>query len=631
MKKFITFAKNYWQFLITILIGIFAVSSAVFSRNFGSTVPLFSRKIELANFTSAEITIIVWGIFIAIFLFADMIKTLRSGRYGVDILAITAIIACILVGQTWAALVIVLMLTGGETLEDFAAGRAKRELSALLKRAPDVAHLVEKSGEIREIKVGEVKVGDVLLVRAREVVPVDGKLIQAAAEFDESSLTGESLPVAKKPGDAVMSGSLNGSSSAQIQTTAISEDSQYAKIIKLVREAESQPAPFVRLADRYAVPFTVISYLIAGVAWFASKDPTRFAEVLVVASPCPLILAAPIALISGMSVASKNGIIVKNGSVLEKFREARAIALVKTGTLSKGEVEISEVQVSSDKFREKVLIRLAASAESGSSHVLATSLLAFAKNEKIALSPAKNLREIAGSGIYATVDSRKILVGQIDFLRQNKIANLPENDKLTSMFVAVDGAFAGRIIFADKLRPESPKTVKKLKKLGFREIVMLTGDNRITAGAIAKKIGLDFRAELLPEDKVREIKKLKKSYGVVAMVGDGINDAPVLASSDVGIAMGARGNTAASESADAVIMLDDLSRVALLREIAHRTINVALQSVWTGIILCIILMLIAAFGVIPAIIGAGLQELIDVTVILNALRAHSVKTQTSRA
>lgn len=624
MKKVLDFAKNYWQFLITIFVGAFALIWSGISGSWGNDIPLFSRKMEISSFTAGEIAIMVWGIFIAVVLFSDMVKTLRSGKYGVDILAITAIVACILVGQTWAALVIVLMLTGGETLEDFAAGRAKRELTALLKRVPDVAHLM-KGEEIRDIKVAEAKIGDVLLVKAGEVVPVDGSLLEESAEFDESSLTGESIPVLKNPGDGVMSGSLNGNRAIKIKVSAEEKDSQYAKIIKLVREAESQPAPFVRLADRYAVPFTLISYVIAGIAWIISGDPVRFAEVLVVASPCPLILAAPIALISGMSIASKNGIIVKNGSVLEKFRTARAIAFDKTGTLTKGEVEITDVKVFAKSFSTKDLVRLAASAESGSSHVLAASLLKFAKKQKISLSAAKNVREITGSGIYANVDSKKILVGQLDFLKQNKITeNLPENDSQTSMFVAVDGKLAGRIIFADHLRKESSSTVKNLSKLGFREIVMLTGDNRTTASAIAKKIGLDFRAELLPEDKVAEIKRLRKTYGSVAMVGDGINDAPVIAASDVGIAMGARGNTAASESADAVIMLDNLSKVVLMRKISERTISVALQSVWSGIALCIVLELIAAFGFIPAIVGAGLQELIDVTVILNALRAHSI-------
>ena len=512
------------------------------------------------------------------------------------------------------------MLTGGETLEDYAAGRAKRELSALLKRAPQFAHAYNQNGDLNDISIDKIQPGTTILVKSSEVVPVDGELITGRADFDESSLTGEGLPVTKQSGDKIMSGSINGDSSVKIRAIATAKDSQYEKIISLVRDSQNHPAPFVRAADRYALPFTLISYAIAITGWIASGSSLRFAEVLVVASPCPLILAAPIALIAGMSRSSRHGIIVKSGASLEKFAKASAIAFDKTGTLTLGTVEIENV-ITTDVISERDLIQLAASAEAGSSHVLAESLLNFAKQHGINLLASKNLREIAGSGIYATVSDKRIITGQRDFLAQNKIKHLPDNDEQTSIFVAVGDQYVGRIIFADKLRDNAINTIKKLKKLRMHELVMLTGDNRKTASAIAQKIDLDFRAELLPEDKVASIKALRKKYGVVAMVGDGVNDAPVLAASDVGIAMGARGSTAASESADAVIVLDDISRVVIFREIAQRTMRIALQSVWTGIILCIILEIIAAFGLIPAIIGAGLQELIDVTVIFNALRA----------
>ena len=613
MKKLLIFAKNYWRCAVTIVVGLAALIIALATGDFDNIF--------------AKILIAVWAIFVGILLFADMIKTLRGGSYGVDILAITAIGACLAVGQFWAALIIVLMLTGGETLEDFAENRAKRELSALLKRAPQIAHLIDAS-EIRDVPIAKIRVGDAILVRAGEVVPTDGDLLDEIAEFDESSLTGESLPVSKKRGEKVMSGSLNGAAAVRIRATATAKNSQYEKIIALVREAESSPAPFVRLADRYAVPFTIISYIIAICAWIFSGEALRFAEVLVVASPCPLILAAPIALISGMSRASRHGIIAKNGAALEQFAAAKAVAFDKTGTLTHGIVEIEQILPSENFAKiygensEKELIKLIAAAESGSSHVLATSLLNFAKAQKLKLPPATNVREIVGAGVYATAEKRKILVGQSDFLKRNKIADVPADDAETSVFAAVDGAFAGRVIFADRLRQETAATVRSLKKSGVREIVMLTGDNQTTAAAIAKKAGLDWRAELLPADKVAEIKKLHREIGGVAMVGDGINDAPCLAAADVGIAMGARGSTAASESADVVIMLDDLSRVALFRRISERTIRVALQSVWSGIGLCLILMVVAALGFIPALAGAALQELIDVTVIFNALRAH---------
>ncbi|MDR1970173.1 MAG: cadmium-translocating P-type ATPase [Candidatus Nomurabacteria bacterium] len=605
MKKIVSSLLHYWQFALTIVVGIVALIMAF----------VLSQSDEAGWLISG------YAIFISLFLFWSMIQTLREGRYGVDILAITAIVATIAVGQYWASLVIVAMLTGGETLENFAANRARRELSALLERAPTMAHVLRGS-EVIDVKISVVKPGDIVVVRPHEVVPVDGELISDSAEFDESSLTGESLPVRKKQGETVMSGALNGEMAVHIRATADAKHSQYEQIIQLVREAENQPAPFVRLADRYAIPFTIISYVIAGTAWAISGEASRFAEVLVVASPCPLILAAPIALISGMSRASKHGIIVKNGAVLEKLNSATIFAFDKTGTLTHGDVVVSEV-VAENNFDEGEIIGLAASAEIDSAHILATSLVNYAKKRHLKITRAKNVREITGDGVFATVGSKKIIVGRAEFLRKNKVTIPATDTSSTAIFVAINNQFAGAIYFADQVRAESKKTLHELKQTGIRMTVMLTGDRQATAEKIAKAAGVDeVFAELLPKDKVQIMRKFHNQKDGVVMVGDGINDAPVLAAADVGIAMGARGSTAASESADAVIMLDDLGRVALLRKISKRTIKVALQSVWTGIGLCLVLMVIAAFGYIPALVGAGLQEVIDVVVIFNALRAH---------
>ena len=614
MKKIIKFTKNYWRFVVTVFVGFFALIFAFISGDLENN---FSHWL-----------IAIWTIFIGILLFANMLKTLRSGKYGVDILAITAIIACLAVGQFWAALIIALMLTGGETLEDFAAHRARRELSELLKRAPQTAHLI-KENKIIEVGIEKVSINDVVLIKPHEIVPVDGILMDEIAEFDESSLTGESLPVEKKADDKIMSGSLNGSEAVKIRASATAENSQYEQIIKLVRDAENQPAPFVRLADKYAVPFTIISYLIAGLAWSLSGEPARFAEVLVVASPCPLILAAPIALISGMSRASRHGIIVKSGATLEKMSAANVFAFDKTGTLTHGDVVVSEI-ISTSKLSESEILSLSASAEINSSHVLATSLVKYARQQKTKIQSAKNVREIVGDGIFATINKRKIIIGRSEFLKKNKIKNFDnydESQSSTAIYLAVDNELAGVIYFADELRKESKNTLKKLRNFGVKNIIMLTGDRRKIAEKIANSVGADrFYAELLPADKVKIVRRFARDKNdVVAFVGDGINDAPVLAAADIGIAMGARGNTAASESADAVIMLDDLSRVSLFKQIAQRSIKVALQSVWSGITLCLILMIIAAFGFIPALLGAALQEVIDVVVIFNALRAHSDK------
>lgn len=608
MRKIFKLIANYWQFSLTLIVGALAL---------------------ILTFVSNQITLAQWivSIFVAIIaliMFIDMIKTLRSGSYGIDILAITAIAATVAVGQYWASLVIVIMLTGGEALEDFAAKRARQELSALIARVPQIAHL-SKNKSVIDVPVSSVKINDVLIVRPHEVIPVDGELLSKNAELDESSLTGESVPVQKKIGDPVMSGSLNGALAIEIRATATAANSQYEQIIKLVKEAESQPAPFVRLADRYAVPFTLIAYLIAGLAWYISGEPVRFAEVLVVASPCPLILAAPIALISGMSRASRHGIIIKNGAVIERLAKSKIFTFDKTGTLTDGHVTVSNINPVNNMSPDH-LLRFAASAEIASSHVLATSLIEYAKSKKLKLYNAKNIREIAGDGVFATVDKHKVLVGRAEFLVKNKAKDFDAKayaDDSTGIFVAIDSQFAGVIYFSDKLRSDSRRTISELKALGVRETVMLTGDRPETAQRIAKSAGISqVFSKLLPKDKLQIVKSLSKNDQSVVMVGDGINDAPVLAAASVGVAMGARGSTAASESADAVIMLDDISRVTTLYRISKQTMHIALQSVWVGIALCVVLMVIAAFGKIPALMGAGLQELIDVTVIVNALRAH---------
>ncbi len=599
---------HYWKFLLTVVVGLIAL------------VLYFALRQE----SNAGWLVSIYAIFIAIILLVDMVKTLRSGSYGVDILAITAIVSTIAVGQFWAALVIVLMLTGGETLEDFADHRAKRELSALLDRAPQIAHLLHNKA-MSDIPVSQVKPGDTVVVKPFEIIPVDGILLSDRATLDESGLTGESLPVDRASGDRVLSGAINGHSAIHIKATATAKDSQYEQIIKLVREAESNPAPFVRLADRYAVPFTLIAYIIAGTAWYISGDPVRFAEVLVVASPCPLILAAPIAIISGMSRASKHGIIVKGGAVIEKVASATTFAFDKTGTLTHGEVKVSNI-APVGQLSASELVRLAASAESGSSHVLAESILAYAKKHRMKLIPARNVREIAGDGIFATVSGHKLIVGKAAFLKKNKISGLKQvalDKSQTVILIAIDGVYAGAIYFADIVRHDTKTTIETLRRLGVNTIAMLTGDTVDTAKKVAAEAGVDqVYAELLPVDKVSVMKRLSSDKNTVVMVGDGVNDAPVLAAADVGIAMGMRGSTAASESADAVILLDRIDRVALLRTISKRSIGIALESVWVGILLCLVLMVIAAFGKIPALVGAGLQELIDVVVIFNALRAH---------
>ncbi len=603
------FVRDYRTFAVTMVVGLAALVAAAI---FGDVDNVASRWL-----------IILWASFIAVTLLVDMVRVLRAGSYGVDLLAVTAIGACLAVGQHWAALIIVAMLTGGETLEDFATRRARRELAELLTRAPQTAHRLE-GDQVVDVAVSEIQIGDLVLVKPHEVVPVDGILVSDEAELDESSLTGESLPVPKTCGDHVMSGALVGEAAVTIRATADSAHSQYEQIIALVRDAEAQPAPFVRLADRYALPFTLVSYAIAGAAWALSGEAVRFAAVLVVASPCPLILAAPIALISGMSRASKHGIIVKSGAVLEKLAAVDVFAFDKTGTLTRGSLEVSHVETPGGVAEEDML-SLAASAEAGSSHILAASLVDHAKGRGIEVRPAENLHEVPGNGVSAVVGGREVLAGRAGFLIDNGIdggdISAVRQDS-TAVFVAIDRRFAGAVFFADQVRDESHETLAELKRFKHTRTVMLTGDRSGTADEIARQVGVDeVYSELLPAEKVQIVRGISADSSV-AFVGDGVNDAPVLATADVGIAMGAHGSTAASESADAVVMRDDLSRVVLLRRISVRTIRVALQSVGAGIALCLVLEVVAAFGGIPPLAGAGLQELIDVMVIFNALRAH---------
>lgn len=557
----------------------------------------------------------------------DMIRDLLRGQWGIDVLAIMAIIATVAVGEYWASLVIVLMLSGGEALEDYAAGRAQRELSALLDRAPRLAHRLDgDEREAEDIPVTEVAVGDRLLVRPSEVVPVDGILASESGSFDESSLTGESLPIEKARGDGLLSGAVNGQVAVIMEATALSADSQYQRIVALVADAARSRSPLVRLADRFAVPFTALALAIAGLAWLLSGDPVRFAEVLVVATPCPLLIAAPVAFMGGMSRASRHGIIVKGGGTLEQLARARTVAFDKTGTLTHGEPTVVEVRPAGG-LSEDELFSLVASAEAYSSHVLATSIVRAAHERGLPVYAASTAREEATNGVIATIDEqgaggREVVVGKFRLVVEHApdaVATTVSSGEL-SVYVAVDGRFAGTILLSDRLRENARATLDELTSLGVTRTLMLTGDAGETARHIAAQVGItDINAELLPTDKVRIVKSI--TARPVIMVGDGVNDAPVLAVADVGIAMGARGATAASESADVVIVLDDLSRVADAVLIGQRTMRVALQSIWLGIVLSVGLMLLGAFGLLPAIVGAALQEVVDLATILNALRA----------
>ena len=568
----------------------------------------------------AQIIVTIAGAIVALTMLVGMVKTLRSGKYGVDLLAILAVVATLAVGEYWAAMVILVMLTGGDALEDYAAKKANTELKALLDNSPRFAHVVTPDGS-KDVPVNDVPVGAKIIVKPGELVPIDGLIIKGTGEFDESSLTGEARPVAKTVGDTVMSGSINGDEAITLTVTKLAKDSQYQQLVKLVQEAEQTPAHFVRLADRYAVPFTVAAILVSLLAWWLSKDPRRFAEVLVVASPCPLILAAPVAMVSGMSRASRNGIVVKTGSVLEKLAGARTGALDKTGTITNGHLTVAQILPAGTITKER-LLHLAASAEQDSSHILARSLLAYASQHNISLAAVSGLTEETGKGITAMIEDHQVKVGKRQFVApQNQQAALDT----TAIYVSVDGTYYGAIAFTDHVRPEAAQTMTKLKAAGVTNLIMLTGDQRAIAQQVAKAVGIStVKADLLPQDKIAALQSIPQSEHPVFMVGDGVNDAPSLATADVGIAMGAHGSTAASETADVVILKDDLAKVAKAVTISQDTLRIAKQAVLIGIAICTVLMLIASTGVIPAFVGAMLQEVIDTVSILWALKARQL-------
>ncbi|MEO8104823.1 MAG: heavy metal translocating P-type ATPase [Candidatus Saccharibacteria bacterium] len=552
-----------------------------------------------------------------------MIEDVRTGSYGIDILAITAIVASVLLGQYWAAIVVVLMLTGGESLEKYAEHRARRELDALLTRAPQKAHLLQ-GRKVTVVKVSALKVGDKILIKPGELVPVDAIILEGISDFDESSLTGESLPQSKQIGDQILSGSIATDGAITAKALATASDSQYEQIIKLVRSAAASQTPFVRLAERYSIPFTFLAFAIATAVWVVSGQAIRFLEVIIVATPCPLLLAAPIALISGMSRASKYGIIVKTGSALERLAEAKTIAFDKTGTLTRGILVVSDV-TSFNSYTQAEVLQWAASLEQSSTHVVAQAVVAAAQLKQLKLAKAKHVKEIAGRGLHAQLKGQEILVGRFSLLEEHGVVMPPTFKQTaiaqTAIYVAAGGQLAGVITFEDELRPESKATLQRLHDLGLRHTMMITGDNESVARTIAKKLGIaTVHAEMLPAGKLKVLETVTQRP--LVFVGDGVNDAPVLTTADIGIALGARGSAAASESADLVILQDDISRVATAVAIAKRTFKIAKQSILIGIGLSVILMLVFATGKFSPLVGAIVQEVVDVVVIFNALRAH---------
>lgn len=557
-----------------------------------------------------------------------VVRSLLHREAGVDVIAILAIIGCLALEEYLAGAVLAVMLASGQALEDFAERRAHRELSALLERAPTMVHRYE-AGALQTRGIDDVGLGDRLFVKTGEVVPVDG-LLEGHAVLDEAALTGESRPVERPSGDLVRSGAVNAGPAFDLHATATAADSTYSGIVRLVKAAEKEKAPAVRLADRYAMWFIPITLVIAGGAWAATGDPMRALSVLVVATPCPLILAVPIAIVAGISRSAKRGIIVKGGGALETLARSTILLFDKTGTLTSGIPHLADVE-SFGSVDADELLRLAASLDQVSPHVLAAAIVRAARERGGALTFPGAVNERYGSGISGVVEGRAVTLGKTSFVagdrplprRARDVRRRTMLDGSSCVFVGVDGEVAGALVIDDPIRPDTPRVIRSLRRTGIRRVVMVTGDRPDVAESVGAALGVDrILSERAPDEKVDAV-TAERNEGVVMMVGDGLNDAPALAAADVGVAMGARGATASSEAADVVVVVDRLDRLVDAMAIAQRSRRIAVQSVLLGMGLAFGFMGMGAFGLFTPAVGALLQELIDVAAILNALRALS--------
>jgi heavy metal translocating P-type ATPase len=557
----------------------------------------------------------------------SIVRDLLAGRLGVDAIALLSMSAALVLGQPLAGVVVALMYSGGNMLEDIAIARAEHDLRSLVDRAPRHAHR-RTDDHFDQVPVDDVLIGDELMVRAGEVVPVDGIVHSASATIDESAITGEPIPVEKARGSAVLSGSLNAGGTFELTVTAPAGESTYSGIVRMVTAAQTAKAPFVRLADRYALAFLPVTLVIAFLAWWISGDLTRSLAVLVAATPCPLILAAPVAFIAGVAQAARRGILVKGGGALEALARAHTVLFDKTGTLTVGGARLLSVEVAPGQRVEEVLT-LGASLEQASHHVLAKAVVAAAVERGLKLTTPERVREEMGSGLSGLIDGRQVIAGSREMLlldgelspwELRAIRRASWRSALI-VFVAVDGRPIGALLLADELRSDTPRAIRLLRDAGIARMVMVTGDRAAAAQAIGAALDLDaVLADRVPSDKVEAVRSEQRLNPTI-MVGDGINDAPALAAADIGVALGARGASASSEAADVVILADRLDRVGEAIVIAQRARRIALQSIVVGMGLSLVAMSAATVGWLVPVPAAIVQEVIDVAVILNALRA----------
>jgi heavy metal translocating P-type ATPase len=559
---------------------------------------------------------------------ARTVAGLFRGVFAADVVASLALLGAVLLQQPLAGLLIVLMQTGGEALEGYAARRASRAVADLEAQAPRIAHRITGSGAVEDVAVGTVAVGDRLLVRPGEMVPCDGVLVGDVATLDTSRITGEPLPRTVGDGDALSSGMLVVDAALTMRATASAARSLYHQVVELVRTAEASKAPLQRMADRAAVWFTPVTLVICAIAWVASGDPIRVLAVLVVATPCPLILAAPVAMLGGINRSAKHQIVVRHGGALEALASANAVVFDKTGTLTLGKPIVADVKVL-PPYELTTLLALVAAVERGAGHLLARSVSAHAEAVLDRSVPnAAWIRESPGRGVTGLVEDRRVVVGAMSLLREHAPAAATAFEEAARAvglraFVAVDGDAAGWIEFSDRLRDSAAPMMRGLADLGIDRIVMLSGDHAENARSVGASLSIsDVRSDLFPADKVRCVEELAKSYRVL-MVGDGANDAPALASARVGMALASQGGGISAEAADVVLLIEDLTRIPESIAIARRTVAIAWQSIGFGLGLSGLAMVFAALGYLSPIVGALLQEGIDVAVILNALRVLS--------
>jgi heavy metal translocating P-type ATPase len=562
---------------------------------------------------------------VLIVLLTEIVVSLRRGDVGLDIVAALSMLAALLFAEYLAAAVVAVMYSGGQYLESFAERRASREMTALLARVPR-SGVRFRNGGLEEVALEAIEPGDRLVIRKGDVVPVDGAVVEGVAVLDQSALTGESMPVQQKVGDDVMSGSTNAGEAFHLAASRRAAESTYAGIVRLVAAAQRSRAPMSRLADRYAMAFLAATVALAGAAWGWSGDPIRAVAVLVVATPCPLILAVPVAIVSGLSRAAKHGILIKGGLALETMAHVRSLVIDKTGTLTHGRARVASIRVGAGQSADE-LLQIAASLDQVSKHIIAQTIVEEAQNKGLKLSVPSDVVESPGEGIEGCVNGRRVTVGGHRFVSGKVLGvglSLWRADRpagAAAVAVGIDGKLAGSLILTDELRAGTQTLLNRLRELGIERIVLATGDRRDVAETVARGLPIDaLRSELGPDQKNLVVLSERK-HGPVMMIGDGVNDAPALAAADVGVAMGAKGAAASAEAADVVLLVDQLDRILPAIEIARRSCFIALQSVYVGMGLSLSGMLAAAFGAISPVQGAVLQELIDVAVILNALRA----------